>query len=565
MKLYKHLLATITLGACALTSCAKEDANLAFNNDPHAVNITAGVGDMVSRSNPVGEKPTAFNTNDQVAVSNGTYYISYQFNGSTWSPTNPAEYLKWEKETMTFNAYHPQTANISDFTVPTDQTTLEKIQAADWMTFTGEKTKADGAVNLTFERQMARVIVKIGSFGNQYVGGQRTGYFHHLNNVQPYNNTEGNTGLNSERIALVKPTAQDVDAEFMHIDVAGHQLRVSGVPAMEAGKSYTYTLHVGKDKATISSVTVADWNTGTIEGGEATTPIIKNEANATDNTANTLNKTLITTYGADYATRFTAIKVTGSINQVDFETIKQFAYIDLSEVNIVGTIDIDYDKQTNGNAIPYQSFSASTTLKEIKLPNTITTIGYGAFTDCSELTGALIIPDGVTDIESTAFQKCANLTSLTLPNSILNIGSSAFQECSKLTGTLRLPSQLKTIESQLFQSNQFTSIIIPNSVTTIKEHSLFANYLKSLTIPAGVTLIEYGSFWGNHNLKTIEILCATPPTLNETKESVFTTFPDTFKNETEEASTNYITVPAGSIASYQNNEIWNTYRLKEKQ
>ena len=504
MKLYKHLLATITLGACALTSCSKEDANLAFNNDPHAVNITAGVGDMVSRSNPVGEKPTAFNTNDQVAVSNGTYYISYQFNGSTWSPTNPAEYLKWEKETMTFNAYHPLTANISDFTVPTDQTTLEKIQAADWMTFTGEKTKADGAVNLTFERQMARVIVKIGSFGNQYVGEQRTVNFHHLNNVQPYNNTEGKTGLNSERIALVKPTAQNVDAEFMHIDVTGNQLKVLGIPAMEAGKSYTYTLHVGKDKATISSVSVADWNTGTIEGGEATTPIIKNKANATDKTVNTLNQTLKATYGADYASRFTAIKVTGSINQADFETIKQFAYIDLSEVTVVGDIQITTDNtpfQKGGNAIPYQLFSTSKILKEIKLPNTITTIGEWAFASCSNLTGELSIPESVTTIMSHAFEDCSGLIgALTIPSKVAAIGNMAFYNCSGFSGTLTIPEGVETIPIGCFSgcSKLTGTLTIPTSVITI-DRSAFedcSGLTGALTIPTNVTTVNSSAFEG---------------------------------------------------------------------
>jgi hypothetical protein len=504
MKLYKHLLATITLGACALTSCSKEDANLAFNNDPNAVNITAGVGDMVSRSNPVGEKPTAFNTNDQVAVSNGTYYISYQFNGSTWSPTNPAEYLKWEKETMTFNAYHPLTANISDFTVPTDQTTLEKIQAADWMTFTGEKTKADGAVNLTFERQMARVIVKIGSFGNQYVDEQRTVYFQHLNKVQPYNNTEGNTGLDSERIALVKPTAQDVDAEFMHINVAGNQLKVLGIPAMEAGKSYTYTLHVGKNKATISTVTVTDWNTGTIEGGEATTPIIKNEANATDKNVNTLNQTLEDTYGADYATRLTAIKVTGTINQADFETIKQFAYIDLSEVTVVGDIQITVDNapfQKGGNAIPYQLFSTSKILKEIKLPNTITTIGEWAFANCSNLTGELSIPESVTTIMSNAFKDCSGLTgALTIPSKVAAIGNNAFTDCSGFSGTLTIPEGVETIPVGCFRGclKLTGTLTIPTSVITIDRGAFedCSRLTGALTIPANVTTVNSSAFEG---------------------------------------------------------------------
>ena len=56
----------------------------------------------------------------------------------------------------------------------------------------------------------------------------------------------------------------------------------------------------------------------------------------------------------------------------------------------------------------------------------------------------LVIPNSVTSIESYAFYECSGLTSVTIPNSVTSIGREAFKYCSGLT-----------------------SVTIPNSVTSI--------------------------------------------------------------------------------------------------
>ena len=64
-------------------------------------------------------------------------------------------------------------------------------------------------------------------------------------------------------------------------------------------------------------------------------------------------------------------------------------------------------------------------VKNIILPNTMTSIGLEAFYDCSSLL-SVVVPDSVTSIEQNAFGNCSNLISIILPDSITSISIGAF-------------------------------------------------------------------------------------------------------------------------------------------
>ena len=108
----------------------------------------------------------------------------------------------------------------------------------------------------------------------------------------------------------------------------------------------------------------------------------------------------------------------------------------------------------------------------------------------TELAGKLIIPNGITKINSQTFANCTNLTSVIMPNSVLNVDSGIFTNCQNLR-RVQLSSNLTTI-SELMFSNCFElkEITIPANVTAIKQKAFtYCKKLKELSIPASVTQI----------------------------------------------------------------------------
>lgn len=88
----------------------------------------------------------------------------------------------------------------------------------------------------------------------------------------------------------------------------------------------------------------------------------------------------------------------------------------------------------SGNPLYYAHhlFLNDKEIKDLVIPNSVTSIGSNAFVGCSGL-ASVTIPNTVTYIGMNAFWGCSGLTSLTLPNSVTYIYSSAFAYCSSLT------------------------------------------------------------------------------------------------------------------------------------
>ncbi len=156
-------------------------------------------------------------------------------------------------------------------------------------------------------------------------------------------------------------------------------------------------------------------------------------------------------------------------------------------------------------SIGEKTFSGCTSLTSITIPNSVTSIGEKTFSGCSSLT-SVTIPNSVTSIGGSAFENCSSLTSVTIPNSVTSIGGSAFENCSSLT-SITIPNSVTSIGAEVFYNcSKLTSITIPNSVTSIGDFA-FSNCssLTSITIPNSVTSIGSSVFSSCSSLTSITI------------------------------------------------------------
>ena len=91
----------------------------------------------------------------------------------------------------------------------------------------------------------------------------------------------------------------------------------------------------------------------------------------------------------------------------------------------------------------------------------VTSIGYYAFGNCSNLT-SVAIPNSVTNIDSRAFAGCSSLTSVIIPNSVTKIDRFTFANCSSLR-TVFIPSSVTTINADAFSNSNITFYCEPLS------------------------------------------------------------------------------------------------------
>ena len=227
--------------------------------------------------------------------------------------------------------------------------------------------------------------------------------------------------------------------------------------------------------------------------------------------------------GSDYL-NITSLKVVGPINGDDIYYLRKMlgassfseadwgklTTLDLSEATIVEGGEWYYSysssKQyyTSNNVIGDYMFKGCANLKNIVLPNSVTSIGKDAFYWCNALT-SVIIGSGVTSIGDQAFYNCDALTSITISDSFISIGEKAFYDCDALKEATILGG---SIGNQAFRDcSTLTSATIGNSVTLIGSNAFQdCKTLVSVTIIGnGATSIGSNAFFNCDALTSITI------------------------------------------------------------
>ena len=136
--------------------------------------------------------------------------------------------------------------------------------------------------------------------------------------------------------------------------------------------------------------------------------------------------------------------VIGILNN-PFENCSGLASVNVQEGNT------KYDSRNNCNAIiETASNKLIAGCKNTVIPNSVTSIGYCAFSVCKGLT-SITIPNSVTSIGGDAFQWCINLTSIEIPNSVTSIFEGAFSSCKGLTSIV-FRNSTPSIDEYTFRS-----------------------------------------------------------------------------------------------------------------
>ena len=288
MKIMKRMMG-LAAAILALSACSEsEDLLSAFHSDPNAVRITAQVGKAsasgFTRSYPLGATEAdqkKFKEGDKISVkADGQDAVTYQLNGDEWQPQG-GKFLKWESDKMNFTAYYPATfdGNLDNVTLPKEYDEAS-LAANDFMSYSGKQSNTNGnQLSLIMERKMARVVVEIDGFNDQYAGATVNSLS--ICGIKAYKHGDG------KFYALIKPCEAQNTETFISLDVAEGESKttetLTGIPALTAGNSYTYQLTVGKDKVSVSGIYVKDWTTGDITGGkteECPTPYVTFKAEA---------------------------------------------------------------------------------------------------------------------------------------------------------------------------------------------------------------------------------------------------------------------------------------------
>ena len=457
MKIMRRLMGCAA-AILALSACSEsEDLLSAFHSDPNAVRITAQVGkasaDGFTRSNPLGtaEEQAVFNENDEISVqAEGQDAVTYKYDGKEWQPQGN-KFLKWEKETMNFTAYYPATFN-GTITQPTEYNSLESLADADFMSFSGPQTNTkdnNNQLTLTMERKMARVVVEIAGFNDQYTTNATVNSLS-ICGVKAYKHSDG------KFYALIDPNyTPSTTVPFLSLEVADGESKTTEKytttpTTFVAGKSYTYQLKVGKNKISVSGITVADWDTGKITDNGKAEQIIP----YVTFTADAEQKFKMTTSG-----NYTISGLQYSVNNGKWENVEKDIPVAFDGTN--GDLRLR-GTNTKGTASAWYVFSNITFTKNVNVACTgdIRTLldwrNYSTvntqnarfcylFSDCTVLTSAPELPakELADNCYLGMFYRCTSLTSAPkLKATVLKRScyERMFFGCTSLTSALELPA-----------------------------------------------------------------------------------------------------------------------------
>ena len=310
------------------------------------------------------------------------------------------------------------------------------------------------------------------------------------------------------------------------------------------------------------------------------------------------NSVMVIGEDAFHGSYLRSIEIPNSVTEIGMEAFSNCRYLtsvvignSLKEMSVAMFMDCDSLTSVEiGNSVTVigeLAFGNCTSLTNIEIPNSVEFIGNGAFRNCTGLT-SVEIGNSVTVIDSNAFYGCTSLTSVEIGNSVELIGNGAFDGCTSLTN-IEIPNSVEFIGNGAFNScTGLKNLIVEDGCETLyvgysynddgdvsgglfKDCPIETLYLgRNLDYKTGeeygyspfydvttLTDVTIGSmvtdvkslYWRRYvdNLKTLQLQCATPPTVN-----------DEGFDDYQYANLN-VYVPEGSLDAYKADDVWKNF------
>lgn len=300
-----------------------------------------------------------------------------------------------------------------------------------------------------------------------------------------------------------------------------------------------------------------------------------------------LTGTVMLPEGLKYVSGFNSTKITNVIFPSTLEAIGSGYDADSEYVNIGGGSQGEYFgafysckslmceitfpeslKKIGDNA-----FANSAIKGNLVFPHDLEHLGESAFNQCSDLSGSLVIPNGITKIHKYTFQNCGFTGTLTLPEALVEIQSAAFNN-TNLKGELHIPESVQIIGDSAFSGTLFNgTLILPSELISLGSGVFRGCWRLSgvVEIPKNIVAVSSGLFSGCTGLEGVKfhkdveviessafencyyinsIVCEAknPPTINS----------NSFNGVAKDNFT--LEVPEASVNLYKNASNWSEFK-----
>lgn len=506
MKTYNKYMAAFAAVAMVFSSCSEDEAFAPNASDMVQIASAQIAVETTTRVNSLGAGDV-FENGDNILLVNhsrgvhnkGTYTATISGSTAQWNLTDGAVLWAPGSGENQLTAYHPAT---DQFVLPADQSTEEKLIAADHMTATAVASRGD-VVDLTFSRHMAKV-----TFVPRLVEGLTTVNSFTIAttdaatpSVTPFTTSSGyftailTPGTYAAGETVVTMTASNSTQQFSFVAKTKNAL------TLEAGKAYTLDIQVGKDIVAFNNIRVQSWTDYALGSEDAEE----------------------FSYSYDAATKTLTVLHADVDNDYQLSTVLQ-EYLALGAVNFVlggcPTPNYYYDINEGESNVSLtlpdvislnfpHCYVYGKKITELNLPQ-VRSLRNGSIYETGLI--EFEIPATVTEIYGNPFvllragySESTNYCSANPSLSSITVAAGNQNFCIESGNYLYNVSDAnnKVLVTGL-DAYKGTSVNVPSSATGIGAYAFAEHYmLTSVTIPSGITSVGAYAFYNCRKLATV--------------------------------------------------------------